>query len=78
MASYLNVKARIDLDGLIRACEAVPEMLEAEPRFEIECQFDGGSLSCNSIEEVVEIVRSLLKRNKEKTENSRGRDLPSP
>jgi len=61
----LNIKAVINLQGLVDICTKVPEMLDVEPTFDLVCNYDGGSLGCCTIEEVMEIVRALIKREKE-------------
>jgi hypothetical protein len=62
----LNIQAKINFRSLVNACTTVPEMLEMEPTWEILCEFDGATISVNSIEEVINLVRAVIKREKDK------------
>lgn len=64
MTVRLTIKARIDLQGLIDTCSKIPEMLEAEPGFDLVCEFHGGSISCSTIEDVVSLIRAMIEREK--------------
>lgn len=58
------IEAKINFNGLLNACERVPDMLEMEPSFKLIGVLDGCEIYFNTIEDVMAMVREIIKREK--------------